>query len=210
MLTVVGGCYTGEAEQLATFEAGWRGEQYPDVVWRPLLYTFPAVVNHPVEAEDYSSGMWKPAGFDYNPLEGKEGARYYTHDPSKRMTRVGSGFVHSCALGHDQGYFYYASDYVEQLVQYIADGRAEGGKLYTASIATTQQHVNEPDTYLPHIEAQLQALEDEVTSGQVIYVHYQELPEIWETQYDGEPNIFRLDQVAAADFTCDGNGHRVP
>jgi pimeloyl-ACP methyl ester carboxylesterase len=210
MLTVVGGCYTGEAEQLTTFEAGWQGEAFPDVVWRPLLYTFPAVVGHPVEAEDYSSGMWKPAGFDWNPLEGEMGDLYYTHDPSRRMAMVGSGFVHSCALGHDQAYFYYASDYVEQLVAYIESGRAPGDRLYTASIATNQQHTDDPETYLPTVEAQLQALQDEVDAGKVIYVHYQELLEIWETEYGSQPNTFRLDQFDRADFTCDGEGHQIP
>ncbi len=210
MLTVVGGCYTGEAQQLETFEAGWQGEAFPNVVWRPLLYTFPAIAGHPVEAEDYSSGMWKPAGFDYNPLEGKQGDQYYTHDTSKRMAMVGSGFVHSCALGHDQAMFYYASDYVERLVARIDNGTAPGGRLYTASIATNQQHIDDPDAYMPAVEAQLQALEDEVEAGQVIYVHYQELPEVWEEAYASRPNIYRLDQFEPDEFTCDGEGNRIP
>ena len=38
MLTMVGGCAVGDIEQFESFEAGLRGEAFPDVVWYPLMY----------------------------------------------------------------------------------------------------------------------------------------------------------------------------
>jgi pimeloyl-ACP methyl ester carboxylesterase len=210
MLTVVGGCAVGDMEQFESFEAGLRGEDFPDVVWYPLMYTFPAIPGHNIRGEDFTSGLWKPGGFDWNPLEGRYGDLYYTHDESKRMVVVGSGFLHSCALGYETGYFYYASDYINQLVEYIEDGTAEGDKMYTATIATTQKYMNDPDTYLPIIETQLQALQDHVAAGKVVYVHYQDLLDIWAERYDRTPNVFRIEEFDVADFTCDGHGNRIP
>jgi hypothetical protein len=210
MLTVVGGCYTGQPGQLETLEAGWEGEAFPDAVWRPSLLTFPALVGHPVNGEDYTSGMWKPSAFDYNPLAGQEGAGYYTHAPQRRIAMVGSGFLHSCALGHDEAFFAYASDYIEALVARLRSGDAPPDRLYTATITTNQQHVDDPDTYLRQVEAQLAALQDELETGEVIYIHYQELPNVWSGRYDEEPNLYRLDEFVTAEYTCDGEGNRVP
>jgi len=209
-LTVVGGCFVGDAAEFEMFEAGMLGEEFPDVIWRPALYTYPAVIGHNPTGEDFTSGLWKPGGFDWHPLEGLNGDLYYTHDENKRMDMAGSGFLHSCALGYKKGYFYYASDYIEQLVEYIKDGSAPSDKMYTATIATTQDHLKDIDIYLPIIETQLRALQDFAEDSQIVYVHFQDLLEIWQEQYDREPNIFRIDEFDGRDFTCDGQGNQVP
>jgi hypothetical protein len=70
--------------------------------------------------------------------------------------------------------------------------------------------MNDPDTYLPIIETQLQALQDHVAAGKVVYVHYQDLLDIWAERYDNTPNILRIDNFAVEHFTCDGHGNRIP
>jgi len=69
--------------------------------------------------------------------------------------------------------------------------------------------MNDPDTYLKHVEAQLVALQDEVEAGEIIYTHLQKLPTIWSERYDEEPNIHRLDEFVTAEYTHDGEGNRV-
>jgi len=51
---------------------------------------------------------------------------------------------------------------------------------------------------------------DVVGDDQVIYVHDQELPEIWKDAYASQPNIYRLDQFEPDEFTRDGEGNRIP
>lgn len=208
-LSVVGGCIAGSDYQWEHFAGGYAGNHYPQVRWTPRAFTFPAVHDHDPAGEDFTSGMWRPSAFDWEPAAGRQGEGYYSDDPSGAYAMIGSGYLHHCAGGYPKGDFWVASDYIEVLAQHIATGKAPGGRLYTSTVAMNQRHFKDPDTYLSMMELQLQALQPLVESGQVVYAHFQELPDIWESQYASQPNLYRYDNIDPADYTCDGHGNGI-
>ena len=206
-LTVAGGFVTNDQDQYERFVGGQQGITHPDFVWQPEVVTFSAVPNHAVEDEDFTSGMWRPSGFDY-PSESADVA-YYDHDPDVPFAVAGMGFLHSCAFNYRDGYFWQASDYIIQLAELIDEGTAPAGKMYTATLATTQTHLNEADTYLPLIRDQLEELAPLVASGQVVYVHFQDLPDTWEREYGSEPNSFTIDNFDPDEHHTCANGREL-
>ncbi len=191
-LTVVGGFESGNHNQFTSFLSGKQGEEYPDSFWHPEVLSFSANLGHELMDEDYSAGMWQPLDFDFWPSQGQDGENYYStvYDNTRGMAIAGMGFLHSCELGHTDSLFWRASDYVKVLTEYIADGTAPSGEIYTATIATTQGQVNDNDQYLELWRNQLEDLKPLVNSGKVVYVHFQELPQIWMDNYQNRANIF--------------------
>ncbi len=208
-LTVVGGCLAGSSEQFARFQGGFEGSHFPDLRWTPELFTFPAVHDHDPSGEDFTSGLWRPGDFDWEPAAGRMGEKYYSHDPAGEHIMVGSGYLHSCAGRYPKGSFWLASDYVVTLARYLEQGKAPAGRMYTATVAMNQKHFKDPDTYMGFIEQELKDLQPLVDSGQVIYKHYQELPAIWARDYDSQPNLYRFEDIDPADYTCDGQGQAI-
>ena len=201
-LTVAGGFVTNDQDQYNRFVSGQTGTDHPDYTWRPEVVSYAAVPAHAVEDEDFTSGMWRPSAFDY---PDSANPQYYIHDPDVPFAVAGMGFLHSCDFNY-RGYFWQASDYVIQLAEFIADGTAEPAKMYTATIATTQTHIDEAERSLPKIRDQFEELAPLVESGQVVYAHFQELPGIWEAEYDSAPNIFTIDNFDPEEHHTCANG----
>jgi len=208
-LSVVGGCIVGSDYQWDQFAGGYQGNHYPQTRWTPEAFTFAAVHDHNPVGEDFTSGVWRPSAFDWEPAAGRQGPGFYTHDPNGAYAMIGSGNLHHCAGGYRMGDFWVASDYIEVLASHIASGKAPGGRMYTATVAMNQRHFKDPATYMPMLEMQLEALKPLVESGQVIYAHFQEIPDIWASRYDSQPNLYRYDNIDPADYTCDGNGNGI-
>ena len=208
-MSVVGGCIVGSDYQWGQFADGYEGNAFASTRWTPAAFTFPAVHDHDPDGEDFTSGIWRPTAFEWEPASGRMGDGYYEHDPNGAYAMIGSGYLHSCAGRYPRGSFWWASDYVTVLAGYLEDGRAPSGRMYTATIAMNQKHFADPDSWMGFLEHQLEALQPLVQSGKVVYAHYQELPGIWQSQYGGEPNLFRWDQFDPADFTCDGKGNAI-
>lgn len=203
-MTVVGGFNSGDASQFAAFENGRAGAEFPDVTWRPQVYSFAGLYGHPVEYEDFTSGVWKPSDFDLNPLDGQMGEMYYTHHPTKTMMVAGMGFLHSGELGYESAYFCRASDYVRALCDKIEQGIVPVHRIYTATLATNQKHLNDPDTYLPLVRKQLEDLEPYKDSGKIRYVHFQDIPGLWNSYYNSEPNQLLIDSFEGDHTSCNG------
>ncbi len=208
-LTVVGGYETNNQEQFDQLSAGLTGSLFPDSTWTPDLFTFAAVPGHLPGTEEFSSGLWRPSGLDYDPGVDAPGELYYLDDPDARMIAVGSGHLHGCATGYEQARFWYASDYIEALADAIADDTAPPDQPYTATIATMHFHMYEIDEYLPLFEAQLQALQPLVEQGRVEYVHFHDLPRIWDQEYGNEPSTYRFEEISEDVYTCDEQGNRI-
>ena len=89
------------------------------------------------------------------------------------------------------------------------DGPAPPDRIYTATLATMHFHMFELDEYLPLFEEQLQALQPYVDEGKVRYVFFQDLPRIWEQDFDDEPNQYGFGSFAEEEFTCDAIGNPI-
>ena len=204
-MTVVGGVSTGDQQlyvDLNAGKAGSAGKGNQDEIWRPLIISFPAVEGHALEHEDYTSGVWMPTGLDYDPANSQDGADYFT--PAETGIPIsGQGFINSCQLSSPDAYFWQASDYVLQLAAFIEDGTVETGQIYTSTIATTAKQIGTVPDILELYAEQLEELAPLVADGRVVYVHFQDLPDIWESEFDSEPNLLSF-EVFEGHETCQG------
>lgn len=204
-MTVVGGVSTADQQlyvDLIAGKAGTEGKGNQDEIWRPLIISFPAVEGHALEHEDYTSGVWMPTGLDYDPANGLDGTGYFTPTDSG-IPISGQGFINSCQLSNPDAYFWQASDYVLQLAAFIEDGTVEPGQIYTSTIATTAKQIGTVPDILDVYTEQLEELAPLVADGRVVYLHFQDLPDIWESEFDSEPNLLSFD-VFWGHETCQG------
>ncbi len=209
-LIAVGGFDSGDQEMLDEFIAGKPPRVYvddPDAeTWYPELLTFSAIPGHGA-GEDFSAGMWNPAGLDHPLPSGDEGVEYYTHDADQPITLAGGGWTRACQHGwrgdgpapYD---FWEMSDANNAMVDALAAGEIPGGEMTSATFYIRQVHLTDPDTYIPQYEAQLQELQARVETGEIVYVHFQELIPIWEEDYDRRPNIIRTSALSSR-ATCE-------
>jgi hypothetical protein len=204
-ITVVGGFETQNQDQFDSLDQGKAGTgDNSNVIWEPLVLTFAAVPGHnfPDESLSYSSGVHKPGGFDLYPSNGQDGDFYFEHTPENRMIVCGQGEPNSCAYSPGEGYFWQASDYVAQLVDFIETGEAPSGLLYTSTMATTSKQMGDFELYKDRYIDQLDELKLLVDEGKVVYVNYQDIPNLF-VEYGELENQFALDNFTDH-RTCEG------
>jgi hypothetical protein len=82
------------------------------------------------------------------------------------------------------------TQFVNDLVAGLESGELDRELIYTATLPVPQRVVfNADERYL--LQEMLDELAPLVNAGQVVYVTYSEVVQIWESVYDARPNIYR-------------------
>ncbi len=152
------------------------------------MLTFAANVGHAANSDDYTSGVWRPAG---------AGDQFRTHDPNGTLIAIGSGNTHSDAMtsGLVGNCFDYAADYIAELVAQIERGDAPGGRIYTATIGLTEHAWKKNEAgYRQGVTDNLQALQPYAADGRIVWASYRQVSEIWKQQYASEPNLYTWEE----------------
>ena len=189
----VGGIVWDQAAQFDRFNFGEAGIRNPSFRWYPEILTMGVHTMHHLgdfSQDDLTSGIWKPADF---------GGEFLVHDPENRMIYIAPGGHHTDWGETHTWPFASVADYVEVLADYIDNGQAPSGKLYTATIAVPQSvifDVSEQEKLTEQFD-KLQPLVDE---GKVIFAHFREIAEIWQEDFGEEPNIFTFDNIDSTDY----------
>ncbi len=195
MSEVVGGFKWDDPAQIDMLEAGEAGWLTPDYTWSPDILTLAVGTQHHLgdfSDDDLTSGVWKPAG-------GLDD--FLTHDPGRRMTYVAPGLQHQNWGDNPDCAFHDTAEYVQVLLDYMAEGRIDGTKIHTATIALPQQVMLQPENH-PEVVGLIDGLDGFVADGTVQFATYTEVVEIWETTHGGEPSAFTFDQIDPDDYTC--------
>jgi hypothetical protein len=192
----VGGFVWEDAGQLADFRAGVDGALVPGARWTPDLLTLAVSFMHregDFDRDDRTSGVWRPSA---------AGDAFWTDDPSGSLAYVGPGLHHS-AWGPRGCDFESPADYARVLLRYMDEGRLPTGRIYTATLAVPQSVIFNVERHAEVVE-KLDAADDLVAEGRLIYATYTGVASIWRDTYASEPNIVRFSEIDPSDYTCDG------
>ncbi len=164
------------------------GSVYPEVKWKPEIIAVPAFAGH--WFDEFSSGVWRPGIED----------EFYEHDAQNSITYVGQGYPFDTTL-HGQrsrGAQIFAKDaaYIKELVQKIQSGDVPQGELYTASLFITDFKTSGDVDVNEGVQAVLEELQPYVERGGIIYADYETVAQLWETEYNSEPNTVSLDEFS--------------
>ena len=165
-----------------------------DVSWEPTILSGAAMGGHWYDS--FASGIWRP-GIEEN---------FYQHSSDEDdIILFGHGYPHDRSnLGDTQssGAYVYSqsADHIKELVEMIQTGQVPSGKIYPLSLhirdqPTIRKDGDQHDT-LPGLRHILEELESYAEDNSIVYVTIQEAIEIWETQYNSEPNILPLSQFS--------------
>lgn len=142
-----------------------RGNIY-DYTWTPTILWGGGSPSHRADPE--ISGVWRPMNTK----------NYYTHDENGSLPDVGTYFS--------------TWEGIDELLALQAAGKLTPGLIYTSSVMISQELVTDIDA-LNNIQAQIDALKDEVAAGLVVFADIETVVKIWEEQYNGVPNIYRTE-----------------
>jgi hypothetical protein len=176
----LGGLVWDAPKQFARLANKENGLIYPDFTWHPQIGTLAVSHLHhngDFSLDDTASGVWNPAGANQ---------QFWQHDPNQRIIYIGPG-EHS-NWNKAQG-----SLSTLEFVQFILDGMKNGSlprdQIYTASITVPQNVIFKPEER-QKLFAILDQLKPYQESGQIVYVTYSQVAQIWQDQYNSRANIF--------------------
>ncbi len=176
----VGGMVWDDPGQFIRLSRGEPGQLYPDYVWHPQTLTLAVSHQHHqgnFSRDDFASGVWKPSG---------HGESFWEHDPQGTLIYIGPG---EHANWSDSRPWQSTPEFVETVAAQLRAGELDPNKMYTASIAIPQSILFYPEEHQKLLDV-LEQLAPLIESGQAVYVTYSQAVEIWQTEYDSQPNIF--------------------
>lgn len=143
------------------FKNGIASKLDPGFVWYPKILHAPATYKHRNEDTIMFSGVWKP----------KSKTEFTAHDYNGPLTCVGiyNGDVNGL---------------IDLLIRQ-ENGELTDGKMYTATIFQTQNSLD-PESF----RGTIRSFSKYVSAGKMRWVGIKELADIWESEYNSEPNQY--------------------
>lgn len=186
-------------DQFERLDNGEPGRIFNDFIWHPELLVGGVSMKHTNGnfSDDMDAiGVWIPEGFNQE--------EFFRHDRSgEGMIYIGSGPNQHMADWNDKAncHFKSSADFVEVIHDYIEIGKFDAESIYTYTFFIPQKvmfDVAEHEKVAAFIE-QLESLRE---SSDVIYQHFTQVANIWETAYNSEPNIVPYNMIHPDDYTC--------
>ncbi|MCK4342304.1 MAG: hypothetical protein KAY37_11345 [Phycisphaerae bacterium] len=143
----------------------------PAFTWEPQILWGGATMLHQNEQSLWISGVWKP----------KDRYNFLIHDEAAPLPYIG---------GYGRGW-----DKLHDLLQMQQSGELEEGRIYTCTVFAPQNRIVTPG-YTPQFAQQIQAHD---AAGDIQWVGLAEVINIWQTQYNSQPNILRWRTFGDAD-----------
>jgi hypothetical protein len=186
-------------EQFERLDGGEPGRLNPGFIWYPEILAGGVSVRH--TDGDFSDdmtaiGVWIPEGFNET--------EFFRHDrDGEGMIYVGSGpNQHMADWGPKTNcHFESSADFVEVINEYIEIGKFDAKEIYTYTFFIPQKVMFTPSEH-EKVQAVIDQLNDLQKSGDVIYMHFTEVVETWQTAYNAEPNMITYNQIHPDNYTC--------
>ena len=136
----------------------------------------------------FYSGVWKPSKEDF-----------FKHDASGEFVFVGPGYSHTKTLFGEKtsgGTIipYDTGEYILELISKIESGGLPKNKMYTADISVRDSMM---ETSYEELESAILQMEEIRKTGKIIYADYQTIVNIWEFEFNSEPNMVSFESFSA-------------
>ncbi|MDG1950458.1 MAG: hypothetical protein P8J32_06630 [bacterium] len=186
-------------DQFERLNNGEPGRLNPDFVWYPEILAGGVSVKH--TNGDFSDdmtamGVWIPEGFNQT--------EFYRHNlDNEGMIYVGSGpNQHMADWGAKNNcHFESSADFIEVVYDYIEIGKFDADQIYTYTYFIPQKVIFD-ETEHKKVQAVIDQLADLRESNDIIYMHFTDVVETWQTAYGAQPSIITYDQIHPDDYTC--------
>ena len=198
---VVGGFIWENTEQVARLldPSGLSGVLEDTPIWIPEILSMAVGQTHhdgDFEQDDFSSGVWRPAGAGESFFEFAESGPPY----------VGTGLQHSDWSGNCRWGFRSAADYSAALLSLVDEGSVPAG-FYTATIAVPQSAVKaEPADPAGRFQMALGFIDDvnslRATDSRVSWSTYTQVVEQWTQEAGGISQRLDFGEIPAGKYSC--------
>jgi len=142
-----------------------RGAQF-DCAWKAEAVWGGGTADHVNEEALWISGIWKP----------QDNAHFTTHDEGAPLPHIG---------GYKDGW-----DGLRNLLQHQEEGGLDASRIYTQSIFVRQADLLDP-AFVLAFKDEIRSFSEKTEAGLLRWVGLNEVLDIWETEYDCRPNLFR-------------------
>jgi hypothetical protein len=176
----IGGLVWDDPAQWRALAQGQAGLQNPGYTWNPVVLTLAVGSQHHMgdfSDDDYASGVWRPAG---------AGEKFWDHDPDGAIIYIGPGEYTN--WGNRSGRRS-TLEFVRHLLAGLETGELDRDVIYTATLAVPQSIVFDANEHFK-LQQMLDELAPLAESGQIIFVTYSQVVQIWASQYAANPNIY--------------------
>ncbi len=170
------------------------GSVYPNYKWKPEIMSGAGSAEHQFDVLD--SGMWIPG----------DSENYHEPQNNGQIVHFGVGYSHDTTLfgateASGAEILYGDGGYIKELVGKIEKGEVPSGKFYTANLQVRDVEVVSGTGKVTNdgLREILEELKPYAESGQIKYVTYQQAVEIWETEYNSEPNQLDISEFSVYD-----------
>ena len=160
---------------------GW---QYPSYTWKAKVIMGGGTPKHQDEETLWISGIWKPQN-DENPT---------VHDDNAPLAVIGT-------YGRRNSEDYSLGAHIDELLDLQKQGLLVPGEIYTASLSLLQDEFTAAD--IEEFRALIQGYEQETAEGRIIWVGFDELYDIWITEYNTEPNQLKYTDMHPAEASSE-------
>jgi len=176
----VGGLIASPAEdsKIEYYRNELHGLQY-DATWKAEILWGAAILYHKGNEEElWASGIWRP----------QDNENFLVNDENAPLPYV--------------GLYMHGWEGLDELMAKQQAGELEPGKIYTITIFATQDSLKNPET-TERFRSKLLALSEYRERGELQFVGIKEVVDIWETQFNSEPNIYRYTEAQVEDTTSE-------
>lgn len=178
----VGGLVWDDPAQWRALADGEVGLRNPAFTWNPVAVTLAVGSEHHLgdfSDDDYASGVWRPRG---------AGSRFWEHDPGGAMVYIGPGEYTN--WGNRSGHRS-TLEFVRHLLAELEAGELDRDAIYTATLAVPQSIIFDASEHFK-LQRMLDDLAPLADAGQIIYITYSQVVQIWSTEYGEKPTIYRV------------------
>lgn len=174
---VVGGylAYPVEDSKLERLWEPVEGWVYPEYEWTAEVLWGGGTTFHISDEEVDASGVWRPAAAD----------KFHTHDVDALLPNIGA---------YDGTW-----DGVDTLLEKLDVGELEEDAVYTATVMIRPEDIL-TDGYVEDLRDMIRSYDSRAEDGEMAFLRLLDVLEAWETHYNSQPNVLRVEATSQNKF----------
>ncbi len=167
-----------ETSEFEEFFAPIESDSFPGYFWQAEIVWGGSNYDHIGDSLLWASGVWRPVSSE----------NFFVHSDTAPVINVGNYRPEWCGL--------------YDLLEKGDMGLLDTTKMFTVAIFIPQDRLTHEQT--DALEDTIRELAELVATGRIIFATIQEIVDIWRTEYDSVPNIYKFIEVGITDDYSSG------